>query len=258
MTTRPSRSTCWNWRSSSPRPWNAARSPEWGQPFWSSGPGPPSAGRPSALPSVSTCCDAPGPGDGPSPQFGFPHRTVRTVPGLREHPPWTDGTVMTTNPAPEATTPGFAGTRLALVRQAWGAVSVSRLLGLQAVERLGAAAGPTIMDRSAARCASSSRPAPPGPGPSPRPRPCAKPPTSSSHPTTNRHHPARSDCCPTGHSPVPAPCSRYSSQSRTTHRDTARRTPRSGTADYPPPTRSATTWFWSRVPVLAHIPCSCY
>lgn len=41
-----------------------------------------------------------------------------------------------------------------------------------------------------------SRPAQPGPGPSPRPRPRAKPPTSSSHPTTNRHHPARNGCCP--------------------------------------------------------------
>ncbi|MCX4870032.1 hypothetical protein OHU11_01595 [Streptomyces sp. NBC_00257] len=85
---------------------------------------------------------------------------------------------MTTNPAPEATTPGFAGTRLALARQAWGAVSVSRLLGLQAVERLGAAAGPTIMDRSAG----TTRPV--------------------------------LAAAPTGHSPVPAPCSGYSSQSR--------------------------------------------
>ncbi|MEU4507768.1 hypothetical protein [Streptomyces sp. NPDC024089] len=53
---------------------------------------------------------------------------------------------MTTHPAPEATTPGFPGTRLAPAGQAWDAVSVSRFLGLQAVERLGAAAGPTIMD----------------------------------------------------------------------------------------------------------------
>ncbi|MEV7061173.1 hypothetical protein AB0N95_37760 [Streptomyces microflavus] len=45
--------------------------------------------------------------------------------------------------------PGFAETRIAAAGETWDAVRTNRFLGLQAVERLGSAAGPVIVEPTA-------------------------------------------------------------------------------------------------------------